>query len=154
MRCKKCDKHKTEADYPIHSGGRLRTTCKDCRNARVRETYDPAKKAARHAERMKDPEYAERRRWANITARSLWTKEQSHAAWETQKGCCAICSVRMTRSGRKLATAVHHDHCHARRRTRALLCSTCNISLGFAKDDPNHPKLSTEAAAYLRHHQS
>lgn len=29
------------------------------------------------------------------------------------------------------------DHCHTTRKFRAILCNSCNISLGFAKEDPN-----------------
>lgn len=56
---------------------------------------------------------------------------------DAQNGLCAACGQpesKAHRNGAILRLAVDHDHDTGR--VRALLCSRCNYSLGFARDDP------------------
>lgn len=59
---------------------------------------------------------------------------------EAQNGVCAICSAPPT-EGYQGRLAVDHDHscCPGRRAcgkcVRGLLCKSCNLMLGYAKDD-------------------
>lgn len=48
-----------------------------------------------------------------------------------QEGCCAICPAILDRSKH-----THVDHCHATGRVRGLLCSSCNRTIGHAKENP------------------
>lgn len=57
-----------------------------------------------------------------------------------QGGACAIC--RKEPVGRLCV-----DHCHATGKVRGLLCATCNMGLGFYRDDEG---LMRAAAAYLK----
>lgn len=50
-----------------------------------------------------------------------------------QRGRCAICR-RTPREVKMVHLAV--DHCHATNRTRGLLCSGCNLTLGVIREDP------------------
>jgi hypothetical protein len=52
--------------------------------------------------------------------------EQYQELYNKQKGCCAICGG----SGLKL----HVDHCHTTQLVRMLLCNSCNLLLGFSKE--------------------
>lgn len=61
----------------------------------------------------------------------LSAKEYLHLA-EKQKNCCGICMERKPR--RELFV----DHCHNSDRVRGLLCRTCNIALGYFKDDEQY----------------
>ena len=58
---------------------------------------------------------------------------------ESQGGVCAICGAMP-----KGRLAVDHDH--ATGQVRGLLCSPCNVALGFLRDDPIRLKA---AIAYL-----
>lgn len=49
---------------------------------------------------------------------------------KTQNGGCAICKG-VNANGERLAI----DHCHETGRVRGLLCSNCNLGLGYFKDD-------------------
>jgi hypothetical protein len=66
-----------------------------------------------------------------------------------QNGGCAICSRPETAviNGKVMELAVDHDHKTGK--VRALLCSTCNTSLGGFQDSP---ALLQKAIEYLKEH--
>ncbi len=74
--------------------------------------------------------------------------------FEIQKGRCAICGrgIRLERGkmeDRELRA--HVDHNHTTEKVRGLLCNSCNLLLGFAKENVNVLKA---AIKYLKvHHQ-
>jgi hypothetical protein len=55
--------------------------------------------------------------------------------YDRQGGKCAVCNhpVQFQQSGKNDDRAVV-DHCHKSGEVRAILCATCNIMLGKAKD--------------------
>ena len=68
-----------------------------------------------------------------------------------QKGVCAICEQKetRTRNGKVKWLAVDHDHVTGA--NRELLCTDCNVMIGHAKEDIN---TLIRAIAYLRKHKS
>lgn len=68
------------------------------------------------------------------------------ALWSNQDGCCAICSIELTRIGMHGA---HVDHDHATGRIRGLLCKRCNTALGMMRDSPD---LLRRSIQYLEQH--
>jgi hypothetical protein len=127
--CRKClssksgDKYENDPDYRQ----------KKIDSAKAWQTLHPAKSRAR------------KRMWA-----SGWTQERFDAAWKSQRGRCAICSVPMVEQGRG-SNAVHSDHDHETGTVRGLLCAHCNRGLGSFSDSPDILRL---AALYLEKHQS
>jgi Recombination endonuclease VII len=96
---------------------------------------------ARERERRRtDPEYGERDHGNRTRRRYGLPGDGYDALLARQGGGCAICRRKPTR--RRLAV----DHCHARRRIRALLCARCNPGLGQFDDDPRRLLV---AIAYL-----
>jgi len=71
-----------------------------------------------------------------------WTPELYDAANIAQDGKCAICK-QVCSTGKRLAA----DHDPSTGKARALLCSTHNLMLGQAGEDP---AILEAAAAYLR----
>lgn len=61
-----------------------------------------------------------------------------------QEGKCAIC--KNVPKEDKLKRTFHIDHCHSTGIVRGLLCSHCNLMLGFAKDNS---EILKEAIVYL-----
>lgn len=51
-----------------------------------------------------------------------------------QGGVCAICRKPETVAEKGVVRRLNVDHCHKTNRVRGLLCSRCNILLGYAKD--------------------
>jgi len=67
------------------------------------------------------------------------------AMLEEQDHSCAICSVHIEES----ATRFVMDHNHETNQVRGILCSNCNVGLGYFKDEPVR---LNQAIKYLRHH--
>lgn len=69
--------------------------------------------------------------------------EQWQTQFSTQGGRCAICQ---SDGERKLSV----DHCHQTGKFRGLLCSRCNVGIGYLKDSPTYLRA---AANYLESYQ-
>lgn len=68
--------------------------------------------------------------------------DQYEALWKRQQGKCAVCRSPLTDKPHP-----HIDHDPKTMKVRGLLCVSCNMALGYLKDDP---KTIDRAAAYLR----
>lgn len=119
-------KHRiTNVDADIRRGD-----CAECGPgiALVKKNYGGKREGFRWAcwiaiRKNKGPSYG----WQS-EARRLLGRQGYIEMLELQHGLCAICSEKMVQP------AV--DHCHATKRVRGLLCRSCNVGLGFFKDDP------------------
>jgi hypothetical protein len=72
---------------------------------------------------------------------------------EAQGGACAICAAAandLWTNRHTVRDGFHIDHDHATGKVRGILCPSCNLMLGYAKDDPH---VLERAAAYLAAHQ-
>lgn len=69
------------------------------------------------------------------------TPEEYEQLYTVQEGKCAICG------NCSLQERLHVDHDHVSRRVRGLLCFTCNVLLGNAKDKES---ILLAAITYLR----
>lgn len=67
-----------------------------------------------------------------------------------QKGVCASCEKPETRLENGVIRMLSVDHNHTTGAVRGLLCSGCNLAIGYACDDP---EVLMKAAAYLRRYQ-
>lgn len=100
--------------------------CKDCHNARSRETRDRLYGGGRHYHLM--------RRYGVGDA-------DVAAMIEAQGGLCAICEGPLERP--------HVDHDHKTGKVRGILCFNCNAGLGKFQDKVEVMALAVE---YLRRH--
>ena len=89
-------------------------------------------------------------RKSHLRRKYRMTLAQYEALWAAQGGTCAVCPAVLVVGG---STHVDHDHaCCPGKYTcgkcvRGLLCTRCNMMLGFAKDNP---EILEAGAAYLR----
>ncbi len=51
--------------------------------------------------------------------------------YQIQQGCCAICKRHQTAVGKILEV----DHDHKTGKVRGLLCRSCNLTIGYVKED-------------------
>lgn len=77
------------------------------------------------------------------------TAEEYDRMFRAQNSVCAICCEpeTETRHGKVRRLCVDHDH--KTKRVRALLCSACNLALGYLKDNP---LIAHAAQLYLEAH--
>jgi uncharacterized Zn ribbon protein len=76
------------------------------------------------------------------------TQKEYDELYQAQNGRCAVCGREHSgaiQSGKRKRMYIDHDHTTGK--VRGLLCSNCNIALGFVHDDP---ELLTKLAEYLR----
>jgi hypothetical protein len=83
---------------------------------------------------------AERVRRNRIKRSYGMDQEQFDLLLKSQMGRCAICS-------RELIERIHVDHDHSTSIVRGLLCHSCNVGLGFFKDDVS---ILSNAIEYLK----
>ena len=137
MKCSKCKEDKEEDKFRwrntnCHELGRQRI-CKSCETI-ARRSYP--KKSGRSG-KMNDRARLEQR-----TKKFGMTVEEHNNMLLIQNGVCKICGGI---GQRELAI----DHNHVTKKVRALLCTRCNIGLGYFKDNP---ELLKKAASYLELH--
>jgi hypothetical protein len=118
---------------------RYETARKDEINARARHRYDTDARyrARKIASAANIPADKQREQW--LKRKYGMSLEEYGAMWTRQGGACAICE-------RPFRRTPHVDHCHVTRLVRGLLCSNCNVGLGYFEDNPIFLR---RAAAYV-----
>lgn len=100
---------------------------------RVRATRAPECRARHELSKIKTP--SRRNRYIQRYNLSVPARRKME---ETQQGACLICGTKPER--------LVVDHCHKTGRVRGLLCNSCNLGIGFLRDNP---ATALAAASYL-----
>jgi hypothetical protein len=170
MICRKCNEDKPEAHFRVRrdsKSGRRRTECRSCLTAASGAWH----KAHPEVRNKNNRAYYERNK-ARQRARSLeWSRRNPDKVFDThmrrtfgisasiyaemlqaQDGRCAVCRRPETAIDRRTGKVrrLHVDHNHATRRVRSLLCTRCNLAVGFLGEAPD---VAEAVAAYLRAHE-
>lgn len=125
--CNRCGESKSESDFPRRSGDRLRSECKSCRNAYMRDYYQrPGVKEKQHARVARNPRRKEQRKKAHVKARFGISLAEYEDFRREHPETCPLCRKRPAR-------AVDHDHTTGV--LRGVLCDPCNLVLGLVEDD-------------------
>lgn len=118
-----------EISHGTGSGYRYGCRCSDCKEAKKRENsvMNPRRdQEVRSPRSLKKPkskiEYA--------IAKYNLSLDEYNSTLKEQDGLCALCF------GPPDDERLYVDHCHVTGRVRGLLCRRCNLTLGFARDDP------------------
>lgn len=64
-----------------------------------------------------------------LTKKYGLSREGYRALFAQQEGRCAICGDR--------PEVLNVDHCHSTGRVRGLLCTPCNLGIGYFRDSPS-----------------
>jgi len=102
--------------------------------ARREENPEKYRAAARQYE-LRCYERILRSRRAHNLKKIGFTPELFAEMFETQKGCCLICSNALTLTVKPRATHACADHNHRTGKARAILCHRCNVVLGLVDED-------------------
>lgn len=154
--CTSCgiEKHISRfSSYDNGYGLKVRNTCKDCRNSRIRGTRTESskryylnniplirqrKRQYYYGNREALQDYSTRYYEANRELVSLRVAAKAYGisieeAKELRSGTCFICGS----DGSEYKKSLHIDHCHTTGKVRGALCHSCNIALGLIKEDIN-----------------
>jgi hypothetical protein len=77
------------------------------------------------------------------------TEAEYRAMHEAQNGCCAMCGCEETETRGAKVKWLAVDHDHGTGAVRKLLCKLCNMTIGYAREEP---KILVAAIAYLAKH--
>ena len=141
-KCALCGEVKPKSEYHKQKKNKpgLRNECKECCVKNVKQWR----------EKHRDPSNPRRHPRQNPPRRNRVTVSDKKYCQmlKQQKGVCAICggtetAPHVTKSTpRRLSV----DHCHKTKKIRGLLCSKCNVAIGYLKEDLD---ILASAASYL-----
>ncbi len=123
-------------------GNPVRFRCKKCTLSYINSIYDPEKAKISNAKKSSQKRSRELKCVYGITL------DDYHTMLASQGNSCAICETPSVHKKRK---SFDVDHCHTTNKVRGLLCHSCNVGIGFLKDNV---KLLERAILYLTKHSS
>ena len=142
--CPKCEKIKDLDEFStMKTKSKIASHCKECNREMLDEYYDTEK--GRNAK--KQQYLTNKLRYRNATLKRKYgiTLEEYNAILNNQGGGCAICHKTEEENKKMLAV----DHSHQTNKNRALLCSSCNICIGFIeKNDLDVDKIKNYLINY------
>lgn len=147
--CQRCGN--PSVGYTTGGGGQFKY-CGDCQSDVQRERNDRKNAARRLDGTLDDETRRQKRRRANIGRYGI-TVERYDEMLAAQHGVCAICGKPPSGKGTS-GQSLHVDHDHSccpgtkscGECVRGLLCSNCNMGIGYLKDNP---KILTAALRYV-----
>jgi hypothetical protein len=137
-RCNKCGEWKDRDCFSKHKrhGDGLSTNCKECQRAYKNNNLQRDKERAhlwQKNNRAKVNAYRVRRKDDKRKYKLKYvygiTVEDYDRMFREQNGKCATCGS--DNNGKRLVV----DHDHKTGKVRGLLCASCNVAIGFMKDD-------------------
>jgi hypothetical protein len=147
--CLVCRKEKSLSDFPPSnnkaSTDRRARFCKECAL-----NMSPSDKQHIHVQcwRKGKSDHISRQRSQKRNEDKFRVSPEEYAQmFEKQGGVCAICkkaNTRVSAAGRVMLLAVDHDHVTGK--VRGLLCTRCNLGIGYFRDNPT---IVNAAVAYL-----
>lgn len=149
--CQDCSQKLTDENWSPSMQKYKRYTCKTCWNIR-QQNYDKITQEEKNRRRkIAISKWSEDRRkeetdkayFRKILVEHGLTEDSYNLMLENQNNSCAICKCKVAGGKGRW----HVDHCHTNNHVRGLLCKSCNLFLGLAKDDVD---ILTEAISYLR----
>lgn len=134
-RCTNCNKNKTIKDFYLRNKekGWLSSWCKNCVKQHVLSFQKTPKQRTRIKKYWHTVKGKKIKQSANRKYLYGINKETFEKLLKESKGCCMICSSKKKGIG-KGKNYLQIDHCHKTKKVRGILCSSCNLLLGQAKD--------------------
>ncbi len=150
--CCKCKETKLFTDFSKNARTKdgYKYACKACVSKEYFENQDVEKEKRKAHYRKNIQQYVARSyewRKDNFPKRQLEQKkrqllqkynltfEQYQQMYEDQEGKCKICGLFLSLLPSTEIPSACVDHCHKTHQVRGLLCYSCNLLLGHARDD-------------------
>ena len=107
------------------------TFCSECKRLQAKSYYEENIKHIKS-----------RLRFTNLRSRYGLKDGEYENILSSQEGKCAICGT-----SEFIGNGPHVDHNHLTKKVRGILCTKCNVGLGYFCDDP---EILIKASNYLR----
>jgi len=124
--CPKCKKVKDLDEFStMKVRGKIASHCRECNREMLNEYYD-----TENGKKIKKQQYVRNKTtYKNSTLKRKFgiSLDEYNQILIKQGGGCAICGKTEKENKKMLAV----DHCHETNKNRSLLCSSCNICIGF-----------------------
>ena len=153
--CTKCLEFKTLDSFhnDKHKKDKLHTQCKLChsiRNKSKRKTDLAWREVQLNKAKEYRNKYPEKNkesiRNATLKAKYGMTSAQYNELFASQGYKCAVCGCNKNQGRGKMPV----DHCHATGKVRAILCQSCNVTLGKVGENE---EILLSLITYLRKHK-
>jgi len=130
--CTKCGIKKQLKEFPKAYDGRKggrEAACKVCRATKRRERW-------KHNKQNNKTKFTENNRKWQLKSMYGITKNEYDSLLEQTNGHCPICNKRfaMKKGVSKHGPVVDHNHSNGK--IRGIVCSLCNVGLGYFQDNP------------------
>jgi len=138
--CKFCDQTKDEEEFSRKAASKTgrQSRCKECHNKYVREAWYPnnRKRQQQSSKKWKEQnrEHVKEVRLANFVRNAPYLESIEQAKELYGRKVCEICG--RIPDGDGINNRLVIDHCHETNEVRGVLCSNCNVGIGFLLDDP------------------
>jgi hypothetical protein len=126
------------AEFGTRPSGKPKGYCRTC-EAHYQKRYASTEHGAASHRAASAKWHGENGRDYQLSYRYGISQDDFDRMLEEQSGRCAIC-------GTTPESTLHVDHCHDTLNVRGLLCTKCNIGIGYFNDDVEVMK---RAIAYL-----
>ena len=141
-----CTRCKVEKEFSMFhknpsSKNGYQTVCKACVSIRLKAYY-------KSLDNLKKEEFKITTKKSFLKRRYGLTPEKLDSMYALQNGECLICKTKKETYSTPKGLLV--DHCHATGKVRGLLCNSCNMLLGLAKDNT---EILQRAIAYINVHK-
>lgn len=143
------EESRVECEHTRNGGdGNLRKNCIKCNrdlelskfSVRTERKHDPVDHIPRYSSSCKECQsLMTRLKYYGITKQEFEELRESH------NDCCAICGMSEEDAWNKKTKhyGLYIDHCHLSGEIRGLLCHSCNLIIGHAKDNIERLKSAT-----------
>ena len=132
LKCTRCQKKKTLEEMSVDKERKsgLSSWSKACRAYTAKKWANLNPEKAK--ENKKSPGYLKQREYM-LRHRYGLSLEEYDLLLEQQEHSCAICKKHID----EMTYPLHVDHCHEKGHVRGLLCSACNLYVGYVKNNPS-----------------
>jgi hypothetical protein len=161
--CNRCEEQKDISEFykNSHASDGLKSICKSCTSKKAKEYYDNNPDKIKELSRksyLRDKDIISARskeNWKNNESRRKKnrlkpyniTQEELDLLLLNSDYKCNLCGVSREDHYELYKKDLHIDHCHTTQQVRGILCHSCNLGLGYFKDDKN---LLSKAITYLK----
>lgn len=133
--CTKCNSLFSEGEMKVNR----RYLCRKCSALREKAYYDRDKDNPEAMRKRKEKYWANREMNMHVTRESQWKRmynidsSKFTELMESQEDSCLICLKLLNYSSK--ARTPHIDHNHKTGQVRGMLCGSCNLAIGFMRDN-------------------